>query len=242
MLTLTKVTPNHPSKERSPPSSLQFIRAQFCFIGSGHRRRAKGQLVAVYKPQLQPKLWNTEVDGKRRRTHRTLRPLWHRHRWVSTGSSMLSCPLIFLPLRANRMTSVRGNVLTGTELTFNYNLHCVGNRRTTCNCGSDNCSGFLGVQPTVWPPPSDDETIISRAILDSESLLHASFALIVFPRVLWCWRKRRRPEMPSWSPRSGSCDWRANTLMNTTAFAVGRVESWWCATGRTVQRHTTCCV
>uniref|UniRef100_A0A3Q3WSA6 Histone-lysine N-methyltransferase NSD3 n=1 Tax=Mola mola TaxID=94237 RepID=A0A3Q3WSA6_MOLML len=35
-----------------------------------------------------------------------------------------------------------------TELTFNYNLHCVGNRRTTCNCGSDNCSGFLGVQPT----------------------------------------------------------------------------------------------
>ncbi|XP_029685451.1 histone-lysine N-methyltransferase NSD3 isoform X2 [Takifugu rubripes] len=36
----------------------------------------------------------------------------------------------------------------GTELTFNYNLHCVGNRRTTCNCGSDNCSGFLGVQPT----------------------------------------------------------------------------------------------
>uniref|UniRef100_A0A671TME1 Histone-lysine N-methyltransferase NSD3 n=1 Tax=Sparus aurata TaxID=8175 RepID=A0A671TME1_SPAAU len=35
-----------------------------------------------------------------------------------------------------------------TELTFNYNMHCVGNRRTTCNCGSDNCSGFLGVQPT----------------------------------------------------------------------------------------------
>nr|XP_046243901.1 histone-lysine N-methyltransferase NSD3 isoform X5 [Scatophagus argus] len=34
------------------------------------------------------------------------------------------------------------------ELTFNYNLHCVGNRRTTCLCGSDNCSGFLGVQPT----------------------------------------------------------------------------------------------
>ncbi|XP_041643443.1 histone-lysine N-methyltransferase NSD3 isoform X2 [Cheilinus undulatus] len=34
------------------------------------------------------------------------------------------------------------------ELTFNYNLHCVGNRRTSCHCGSDNCSGFLGVQPT----------------------------------------------------------------------------------------------
>ncbi|XP_076586669.1 histone-lysine N-methyltransferase NSD3 isoform X3 [Chaetodon auriga] len=35
-----------------------------------------------------------------------------------------------------------------TELTFNYNLHCVGNRRTSCHCGSDNCSGFLGVQPS----------------------------------------------------------------------------------------------
>ncbi|KAM3610977.1 uncharacterized protein V6R79_011595 [Siganus canaliculatus] len=35
-----------------------------------------------------------------------------------------------------------------SELTFNYNLHCVGNRRTSCHCGSDNCSGFLGVQPT----------------------------------------------------------------------------------------------
>ncbi|XP_070820331.1 histone-lysine N-methyltransferase NSD3 isoform X3 [Chaetodon trifascialis] len=34
------------------------------------------------------------------------------------------------------------------ELTFNYNLHCVGNRRTSCHCGSDNCSGFLGVQPS----------------------------------------------------------------------------------------------
>lgn len=41
------------------------------------------------------------------------------------------------------------NIPADTELTFNYNLHCVGNRRTSCHCGSDNCSGFLGVQPTV---------------------------------------------------------------------------------------------
>ncbi|XP_047447192.1 histone-lysine N-methyltransferase NSD3 isoform X3 [Mugil cephalus] len=40
------------------------------------------------------------------------------------------------------------DIESGTELTFNYNLHCVGNRRTSCHCGSDNCSGFLGVQPT----------------------------------------------------------------------------------------------
>uniref|UniRef100_A0A3P9P7E6 Histone-lysine N-methyltransferase NSD3 n=1 Tax=Poecilia reticulata TaxID=8081 RepID=A0A3P9P7E6_POERE len=41
------------------------------------------------------------------------------------------------------------DIEAGTELTFNYNLHCVGNRRMSCHCGSDNCSGFLGVQPTV---------------------------------------------------------------------------------------------
>ncbi|XP_026043026.1 histone-lysine N-methyltransferase NSD3 isoform X3 [Astatotilapia calliptera] len=40
------------------------------------------------------------------------------------------------------------DIEAGTELTFNYNLHCVGNRRTSCHCGSDNCSGFLGVQPS----------------------------------------------------------------------------------------------
>ncbi|XP_038133153.1 histone-lysine N-methyltransferase NSD3 isoform X2 [Cyprinodon tularosa] len=39
------------------------------------------------------------------------------------------------------------DIEAGTELTFNYNLHCVGNRRMSCHCGSNNCSGFLGVQP-----------------------------------------------------------------------------------------------
>ncbi|XP_056134541.1 histone-lysine N-methyltransferase NSD3 [Lampris incognitus] len=39
------------------------------------------------------------------------------------------------------------DIEAGTELTFNYNLHCVGNRRTSCHCGAENCSGFLGVQP-----------------------------------------------------------------------------------------------
>ncbi|CAH2275181.1 histone-lysine N-methyltransferase NSD3 isoform X1 [Pelobates cultripes] len=35
----------------------------------------------------------------------------------------------------------------GTELTFNYNLDCLGNGRTECHCGEENCSGFLGVRP-----------------------------------------------------------------------------------------------
>ncbi|XP_063304493.1 histone-lysine N-methyltransferase NSD3 isoform X2 [Pelobates fuscus] len=35
----------------------------------------------------------------------------------------------------------------GTELTFNYNLDCLGYGRTECHCGEENCSGFLGVRP-----------------------------------------------------------------------------------------------
>uniref|UniRef100_A0A8C6XDC9 Post-SET domain-containing protein n=1 Tax=Naja naja TaxID=35670 RepID=A0A8C6XDC9_NAJNA len=35
----------------------------------------------------------------------------------------------------------------GTELTFNYNLDCLGNEKTACKCGAPNCSGFLGDRP-----------------------------------------------------------------------------------------------
>lgn len=38
---------------------------------------------------------------------------------------------------------------SGTELTFNYNLECLGNGKTVCKCGAPNCSGFLGVRPKV---------------------------------------------------------------------------------------------
>ncbi|XP_048186238.1 histone-lysine N-methyltransferase NSD3 isoform X3 [Perognathus longimembris pacificus] len=39
------------------------------------------------------------------------------------------------------------DIPAGMELTFNYNLDCLGNGRTACHCGADNCSGFLGVRP-----------------------------------------------------------------------------------------------
>lgn len=41
----------------------------------------------------------------------------------------------------------------GTELTFNYNLDCLGNEKTACCCGAPNCSGFLGDRPKVSRPP-----------------------------------------------------------------------------------------
>lgn len=47
------------------------------------------------------------------------------------------------------------DVAAGTELTFNYNLECLGNGKTVCKCGAPNCSGFLGVRPKNNPPPED---------------------------------------------------------------------------------------
>uniref|UniRef100_A0A8K9Y444 Nuclear receptor binding SET domain protein 2 n=1 Tax=Oncorhynchus mykiss TaxID=8022 RepID=A0A8K9Y444_ONCMY len=39
------------------------------------------------------------------------------------------------------------DIPAGTELTFNYNLDCLGNEKTACRCGASNCSGFLGDRP-----------------------------------------------------------------------------------------------
>ena len=48
-----------------------------------------------------------------------------------------------------RLFTVRTAPGTGVELTFNYNLECLGNGKTVCKCGAPNCSGFLGVRPKV---------------------------------------------------------------------------------------------
>ncbi|XP_071982313.1 histone-lysine N-methyltransferase NSD2 [Engystomops pustulosus] len=39
------------------------------------------------------------------------------------------------------------DIPSGEELTFNYNLDCLGNEKTVCRCGAPNCSGFLGDRP-----------------------------------------------------------------------------------------------
>lgn len=128
---------------------------------------------------------------------------------------------------------------TGTELTFNYNLHCVGNRRMSCHCGSNNCSGFLGVQPAVRTFTS----AFLRANLALKAPHLTLFILLsVSSRVLLWWRRRRRPKPPSWSQRSGSCGRRANTHTSTSVSAAGKVESWWCVTGRIVRKRIICCV
>ena len=41
------------------------------------------------------------------------------------------------------------SLISGQELTFNYNFDCLGNEQTKCQCASENCSGYLGVKPKV---------------------------------------------------------------------------------------------
>ncbi|XP_075456937.1 histone-lysine N-methyltransferase, H3 lysine-36 specific isoform X3 [Ascaphus truei] len=49
------------------------------------------------------------------------------------------------------------DIKSGIELTFNYNLECLGNGKTVCKCGAPNCSGFLGVRPKNQPAVSEDK-------------------------------------------------------------------------------------
>lgn len=39
------------------------------------------------------------------------------------------------------------DIPAGTELTFNYNLDCLGNEKMACNCKTPMCSGFIGDRP-----------------------------------------------------------------------------------------------
>uniref|UniRef100_A0A3P8Z936 Nuclear receptor binding SET domain protein 2 n=1 Tax=Esox lucius TaxID=8010 RepID=A0A3P8Z936_ESOLU len=48
------------------------------------------------------------------------------------------------------------DIPAGTELTFNYNLDCLGNEKTVCRCGAPNCSGFLGDRPKTSGGPATE--------------------------------------------------------------------------------------
>ncbi|XP_075427197.1 histone-lysine N-methyltransferase NSD2 isoform X1 [Ascaphus truei] len=51
------------------------------------------------------------------------------------------------------------DIPTGEELTFNYNLDCLGNEKTVCRCGASNCSGFLGDRPKNSSATSHEEKV-----------------------------------------------------------------------------------
>ena len=39
------------------------------------------------------------------------------------------------------------DICPGTELTFNYNMDCLGNSKLKCKCNSPSCSGYIGMKP-----------------------------------------------------------------------------------------------
>ncbi|XP_043537388.1 histone-lysine N-methyltransferase NSD3 isoform X3 [Chiloscyllium plagiosum] len=49
------------------------------------------------------------------------------------------------------------DIRAGSELTFNYNLDCLGNGKTVCKCGAPNCSGYLGVRPKTAAATANEE-------------------------------------------------------------------------------------
>ncbi|XP_041443507.1 histone-lysine N-methyltransferase NSD2 isoform X3 [Xenopus laevis] len=51
------------------------------------------------------------------------------------------------------------DIPAGEELTFNYNLDCLGNEKTICRCGAPNCSGFLGDRPKNNSASSHEEKV-----------------------------------------------------------------------------------
>ncbi|XP_055730042.1 histone-lysine N-methyltransferase, H3 lysine-36 specific-like isoform X4 [Salvelinus fontinalis] len=57
------------------------------------------------------------------------------------------------------------DVPADTELTFNYNLECLGNGKTVCKCEAPNCSGFLGVRPKNNPPADDKSRKLKKKVL-----------------------------------------------------------------------------
>nr|XP_033782742.1 histone-lysine N-methyltransferase, H3 lysine-36 and H4 lysine-20 specific [Geotrypetes seraphini]XP_033782743.1 histone-lysine N-methyltransferase, H3 lysine-36 and H4 lysine-20 specific [Geotrypetes seraphini]XP_033782744.1 histone-lysine N-methyltransferase, H3 lysine-36 and H4 lysine-20 specific [Geotrypetes seraphini] len=65
------------------------------------------------------------------------------------------------------------DIKAGTELTFNYNLECLGNGKTVCKCGASNCSGFLGVRPKSQPCSTEDKSKKKKVIVKRKSAVEA---------------------------------------------------------------------
>lgn len=49
------------------------------------------------------------------------------------------------------------NIAAGDEISFNYNLDCLGNEKKRCECGAPNCSGFIGVRPKTAAAAAQEE-------------------------------------------------------------------------------------
>jgi len=58
---------------------------------------------------------------------------------------------------------VSHDIEAGTELTFDYQLDSLGNEKKECQCGSKNCSGFLGERKVKVVTSEDERKIKAKA-------------------------------------------------------------------------------
>jgi hypothetical protein len=72
------------------------------------------------------------------------------------------------------------NFSQNTELTFNYNLEAVGDRKKVCQCGAKTCSGFIGVLKTDGKKPKTNLKK-RKKVVKSKSLNSATSANPVKP-------------------------------------------------------------
>lgn len=104
------------------------------------------------------------MDGEWRHSCWLVCSLWHTSRWdkFSTNVGLITkkCEKSFFPFLHIHLLECFHH--PGTELTFNYNLDCLGNEKTICRCGAPNCSGFLGDRPKVSIEMATTESFRAR--------------------------------------------------------------------------------
>jgi len=62
-------------------------------------------------------------------------------------------------------------IAVGDEITYNYNLDWNGGRKVKCQCGADNCSGFLGAESILWrkTAQSASDAPLNGCVMSNES-------------------------------------------------------------------------
>lgn len=119
------------------------------------------------------------------------------------------------------------SAVTGTELTFNYNLDCLGNEKTVCRCGASNCSGFLGDRPKVKVLPPDTSLVAASGLCQADWLAGQQGA----GRLAVCPSSSRSASFPN-SP--GLCSSWGSLLSSVSGAVATSLQSEWGS-------HGVCC-
>uniref|UniRef100_A0A3B3SY15 Nuclear receptor binding SET domain protein 2 n=1 Tax=Paramormyrops kingsleyae TaxID=1676925 RepID=A0A3B3SY15_9TELE len=113
------------------------------------------------------------------------------------------------------------DIPAGTELTFNYNLDCLGNEKTVCRCGAPNCSGFLGDRPKNSNGLTSE--VKGKKPKKKVKNLRMSVSAVAMVASWCCVTKRAAPRpttCPAWTAQSDPSV--GGTVLGITVTSVGR--------------------